>query len=189
MLLGRGDEVEGTVFVPGVVVGDEALHQFSRLFPGGRPCRAVPGVDVEVVLEQDDLLGSGVDILRQDSQDLGVIKRGPLPCGPDINLPPSFQWSIPHEGGDAPATDVFVVLYYNRYGVGVHGGGMMIDELFYEFIETDQRVGGIARTLVNLQDIFHRRYESGIFIRRNTPPFDQPGFEVVFFLSLPHGLR
>jgi len=55
------------------------------------------------------------------------------------------------------------------------GGGKrsLIDELFDKFIETDQRASGIARTLVNLQDIFHRRYESGISIRRNTPPFDR----------------
>jgi hypothetical protein len=165
----------------GGVVPLKALHQFPRFFRGDGLVKRSRRVNIEIVLDQNDLGGSGVDIFRQDPQGLGIVQHGPLPGGSDLDLTPSFHRSIPHEGGDTPATDVFVVLLGDRSGLGKQAIRMMVDQLFDKFIETDQRAPGIARTLVNLQNIFHRSYECGIGFWRNTPPFYQPGFEFVFF--------
>ena len=119
----------------GSVVPLKALHQFPRFFRGDGLVKRSRRVDIEIVLEQNDLGGSGVDIFRHDPQGLGIVQRGPLPGGSDLDLTPSFQRSRPHESGDTPATDVFVVFLGDRSGPGRQAIRMMIDQLFGKFID------------------------------------------------------
>ena len=80
-----------------------------------------------------------------------------------------------------PIADIFMVDQRGPSWCTSHGGLDLSDELFIGFIHTDQRIVGVIRQLINMDNIFHVSYERGAPFRRDFPVLPEMRLKFVFF--------
>jgi hypothetical protein len=102
-----------------------------------------------------------------------------------LDVPPPFKRSKRHEQiGRAIALILIIgsnqtsLLHRDRFArVG--------QQLFGRLVQTNQRSFGVARTLVHIKHILHRRYERATLLRWNDPLLFEMRLKFVFFRTRP----
>lgn len=134
---------------------------------------------VEVVLDQDDLLGFGEVLLGQIAQVVSIVDTR---FGfSHANMTPSFQWSTEHKQGGHPVALIFVVKTPGPSGTQRQRRSSFPGKLLGRFIQTNQGTLRIAGPLVDGKDVFHAADKLGLVFGRDTPLLFQPRFNFVFF--------
>src|SRR5438552_3838100 len=147
----------------------------------GRKCfvQARTIVGVQIVLDQTNFLGLWRILLHQCSHTTSVILAGASCC--NLHVPPASQGLTHHE----LIADAFpFILIVHACWVAWPGPlrrPHLTKQLFAGFVETDHRITRIIGQLVCLDDIFHAPDEVGIGMRWDTPRFDDPWLNIVFF--------
>src|SRR5215210_992197 len=143
----------------------------GRVEGGGR-------VGGEVVAYQPDLLGVRVGLLRQAAHRLGELPTAP-PLA-HLRLPPARERLEDHQhvGGAAP-----LVLVVAALGQACRHGQRLADlgqQLAGALVEADHREERIVRLLVEVEHGLHTPDERRVLVRRDHPPFDEVGTQLVF---------
>lgn len=136
---------------------------------------------VEVVFDKDDFLRVRENALAQKLKSMGVIDTGASSTFGYEDLAQPYQRCIDHKRGGRPFPNIFTIVLSRAARLSWTRGAHFTEQLFTEFIETDQRAFGIVWAVVNAQDVFHARDEVGTLLWRNAPALLPPGLDEVFF--------
>src|SRR6516162_2690923 len=167
----------------GRVIPFEALHKPPGF--GGREGFVERGLDVgvEIVLNQSDFPGAREEDVRQVFENLGVIDGFAMVR--DLDMAKAFQRREQHKEVGGPVSLVFVIntlrlprLHWNRRS-------RLGNELLRGLVQTDERYVRIVRSRIDVEHLFHRRYESAVRLRRNDPLLFAVRLKRVFFRTRP----
>src|SRR5258706_3283533 len=138
------------------------------------------GVRVQVILHQADVLGLRVDLIDEPAHHLGVVVHGALRS--HLDVPPAGQWLNQHEQV-ARATAFVLVIHALRLAWLNRNRRLHISMPHHRlFIQADGRILRVILLLVQVEHIFHGRYELASDCGQ-APVFMLPGFEFVFLSS------
>ena len=117
--------------------------------------------------------------VRQVFENLSIIDGGVAIC--HLDMAPAFQWRKHHEQVGCPVAFVLIVIAFGVPWLGWDWHPRLSDELLRGLVEADHGAIRIMRPVINLQHVFHARYECGVGIRRDDPLLFQVRFKNVFF--------
>ncbi|MNT31835.1 hypothetical protein D3C72_1676880 [compost metagenome] len=133
---------------------------------------------IEIVCDQDNLLGMGVEDIRRVLEHLGEIYSCPG-CGDD-GFTLARKWFKDHKDFVNTVTLVFRVYFFRL--TRRTGNSGFFDQLLIGFIDANNRMHRIIGTLIDIQYILHFGYKfcTGFW---NAPFLDEPWFDLVFFIT------
>src|SRR5271165_6802274 len=140
-------------------------------------------VGVEIVLDEDDLLGIGEVDVGDLLQDMGVVDGGaPLA---DLDPPPAFERGEDHEQGGGSVALVLVVVAGWTSRRRDDRRARFDRQLLGRFVEANDGSFWVVRTPVDVEHVLHAGDEVGVGVGRNDPLFLEVRLEDVFFRIRP----
>ena len=139
-------------------------------------------VSVQIIHNQPNFDGIRVtlvkhllDLLRQVFPGSVLSHRDMAPTGQGLHF---------HENFDHPISDVLIV--HPQRLSRLAGDRLMdfADQLLAGLVHANYRIIGIILQVINLQNIFHRRYKGCAPFRRNFPVFAEVRLKFIFFNTL-----
>ena len=122
---------------------------------------------VEVVLHEYDLRDVGAVLVRQVFEDLCIIGGGVAIC--HLDMAATLQRREHHEQVGRPVALVLIIIAFGVPWLGWDWHPRLSDELLLGLVQADHGAIRIMRPVINLQHVFHARYECGVGIRRDDP--------------------
>lgn len=170
----------GAVF--GRVVPLKALDQTARFLGSKRLLKRGDFVGVEVVGDQNNHLGIGIDVVGYKADKVGKVNGGaPLS---DLSGAASGQRFHRSEDVGRALALVLVILAGRLGGLGRQGAVRCGMKLFAGLVHAHNRAFGVVGPSVDFQHVFHFGYEVGAWFRQ-TPRLDLPRLERVFLSRTP----
>src|SRR5271157_5656818 len=140
-------------------------------------------VGVEIVLDEDDLLGIGEVDVGDLLQDMGVVDGGaPLA---DLDPPPAFERGEDHEQGGGSVALVLVVVAGWTSRRRDDRRARFDRQLLGRLVEANDGSFWVVRTPVDVEHVLHAGDEVGVGVGRNDPLFLEVRLEDVFFRIRP----
>ncbi len=99
-------------------------------------------------------------------------------------MAPTFERRKHHEKIGCAVPFIFVIIAGLQAGLHCDRYPGLRDQLLGGLIQANQGAIGIARPLIDFQNILHRGYEASVGIWRDDPLFLEMRFEKVFFRVL-----
>src|SRR6266478_660425 len=163
----------------GRVMKLDLVQDASRLLGRKRFIQARAIMRVQIVLDQTNFLRLRIILFHQFSHTKSVILAG-APCR-DLHMPPATQ-GLTHHKLMAHAFPFILVVYPRCLAwPGPLGRPHLPEQLFAGFVKTDHGITRIIWQLVRLNDIFHAPDEVSIGMGWDTPRFDDPRANIIFF--------
>src|SRR5208283_42028 len=100
-------------------------------------------------------------------------------------MAPAFQRCEHHEQVGRPVALVLIIIAFGVPWLGWDWHPRLSDELLRGFVQADHGAIRIMRPVINLQHVFHARYERSVGIRRDDPLLFQVRFKDVFLSVRP----
>jgi hypothetical protein len=175
--LNLGDVEPAAVF--GGVVDLELLGEPARFFGLERLVECCRSVRAQIVHDQNDPLGGGIDLVGESTEEEREVDEGAL-LG-------RFGHNAAHERLDGEkdirraAPPILVVDSKGNSGLRPQGYTNMVEQRLARFIEADLGKTGILRPVIDLEHVLHGVHERPAFFRRNAEAFLLPGLDLVFF--------
>ena len=122
---------------------------------------------VEIVLQEHDLRDVGEVLVRQIFENLRIIDGGVAIC--HFDMAPAFERREHHEQIRRPIAFVLVIMAFGVPWLGRDWHPRLSDELLRGLVQADHGAIRIMRPVIDLQHVFHARYECGVGIRWDDP--------------------
>ena len=153
--------------VLGWVVDFQAFDQAARFGGSERLVETRRVVGVELIHDQDDLLGGGVEFIAERLDDGGKVEpRAPLA---HQRMARSEQRRIEHEHVAGSGAPVLEIAPQAPARLGRQGCARVGDQFAARFVQADERTARINGLGVNFQHIFHASHEGGVGLGRDDP--------------------
>ena len=139
--------------------------------------RAIMGI--QIILDQTNFLRLRIILLHQRSYTARIILA--CPPGRDVHVPPATQGLTHHKLMADPFP--FILVVHSRWLAWLRPlrRPHLTKQLFTGFVKTDHGITRIIGQRIRLQDIFHAPDEVSIGMRWDTPRFNDPRANVIFF--------
>src|SRR5438046_1149851 len=141
------------------------------------------GVNVEIVLDQNDGLGAREVDIGQVFQDMSIIHGGMAIR--NFDMAPAFERSKHHEEVGGAVTLVLVIETGRASRFHRDRHARFGNELLRGLVEANQRTISVAWPRVDGQHIFHSGYERAVGLRRDDPVLAAMGLKSVFLSARP----
>src|ERR1700751_3600445 len=138
---------------------------------------------IEIVLDQHDFLSIREVGVRQLLENIGVID-GRVAIR-DFHMPPALQRSEHNEEIGPAVTLVFVIITRRLSWLHPDRGARFFYKLLGRLVNTNQRIVGIVRSMIDFQHIFHRSDKGAVRLGWDHPLLFEMGLENVFFKTRP----
>ena len=164
------------------VVELQPLHETPGLRRGKDFVEGRRGMGIEVVQHDENLLGFGEVAIDERLHTAGKIWLGPSLC--DFDVAPSLLRCKEHEQITRPVAPVLIIVALPFTGARRQRLSHLSDQLIRTLVKAHQRVAGVVRRGIEVQDLLHPPHELGTN-RGDTPLLLQPRLDGVFFSVRP----
>src|SRR5208283_4246777 len=146
----------------------QPIQQPSRLAGRERLIQTDTAVRVQVIHHQTDLLGLRIVDVHQLLDAFGPIAAGAPLRHPHV--PPAPQWLAHHEQVARPLALVLVIDAGGAPRLRGHRDRDLTDELLARLVQTDYRMSGVVRDLVDLKHVLTTQGWTSFFLAPGAPP-------------------
>src|SRR3974377_1382444 len=103
----------------------------------------------------------------------------------DLDMPKAFKRREQHKEGGGPVSLVFIINPLRLPWLHRNRRSRLGNKLFRGLVQADGRHLRIRRSRIDVEHLFHRRYESAIRLRRNDPLLFAVRLKRVFLRTRP----